>query len=80
MARIGIDVGSLFTKALVIADDRRALAYVVEPTTNDVPGLSRAVLDDLLEKAGIPRDAVEGVGATGQGRRILQKPATRRIL
>jgi predicted CoA-substrate-specific enzyme activase len=69
VARVGIDVGSLYTKALVIADDRRMLAYVVKPTTNDVPGLSRAILEELLGKAGLSRDQVESVGATGQGRR-----------
>ena len=69
MARVGIDVGSLYIKAVLIAEDRRLLASAVEPTTNDVPGLSERMLARLLADAGVPRADVEGVCATGTGRR-----------
>lgn len=69
MARIGFDVGSLYTKALVIGDDRRVLARAVEATTTDVPGLTRSMLTGLLAEAGIAIEEVGGVAATGQGRR-----------
>ena len=69
MARVGMDVGSLYTKGLVIGEDRRVLARAVEATTTDVPGLTQAMLTDLLAKAGIALEEVKGVAATGQGRR-----------
>jgi predicted CoA-substrate-specific enzyme activase len=69
VVRVGIDVGSLYTKGLVIAGDRRVLAMAVEATTNDVPGLTRTLLTDLLALAGVGLDEVEGIASTGQGRR-----------
>jgi len=68
VARVGIDVGSLYTKGLVIGGDRRVLARAVEATTIDVPGLTQAMLTDLLSRAGVALKDVEGVAATGQGR------------
>ena len=72
MARVGIDVGSLYTKGVLIAEDRRLLASAVEPTTNDVPGLSERMLARLLAEAGVAMADVEGVGATGTGRRRVR--------
>jgi predicted CoA-substrate-specific enzyme activase len=69
VARIGFDVGSLYTKALVIDADRRILANGVEATTTDVPGLAERMLTRMLEEAGIALAQVEGIAATGQGRR-----------
>jgi predicted CoA-substrate-specific enzyme activase len=69
VARVGIDVGSLYTKGLMIAEDRRVLARAVEATTTDVPGLTQTMLTDLLAQAGIDLSEVEGVASTGQGRR-----------
>lgn len=69
MVRVGIDVGSLYVKALVLGDDRRVLARACEPTTNDVPGVAQVVLACLLEEASLELNDVEGVCATGQGRR-----------
>ncbi len=69
MVRVGFDVGSLFTKALVVGEDRRVLARAVEATTTDVPGLTESMLARLLEDAGIGIADVKGIAATGQGRR-----------
>jgi predicted CoA-substrate-specific enzyme activase len=62
-------VGSLFTKGLVISDERRVLARSVEATTTDVPGLSQTMLADLLSQAGMGLDEIKGIASTGQGRR-----------
>jgi predicted CoA-substrate-specific enzyme activase len=62
-------VGSLYTKALVIGDDRRVLARSIEATTTDVPSLTQSMLAQLLSEAGITLEQVGGVAATGQGRR-----------
>ncbi|MCK4970911.1 MAG: 2-hydroxyglutaryl-CoA dehydratase [Thermoplasmata archaeon] len=69
MVRVGIDVGSLYTKGLVITEDPRVLAHAVEATTTDVPGLTQTMLADLLSQAGIALEEVQGVASTGQGRR-----------
>ena len=69
MVRVGIDVGSLYTKGLVITEDRRVLAHAIEATTTDVPGLTQTMLADLLSQAGIALEEVQGVASTGQGRR-----------
>ena len=69
MVRVGIDVGSLYIKGLVINEDRRVLARAVEATTTDVPGLTQTMLTDLLAQTGIGLREVEGVASTGQGRR-----------
>ena len=72
MARAGIDVGSLHTKVVLIAEDRRLLAHAVAPTTNDVPGLTAALLERVCEEAGVRSADLEGVGATGTGRRRVR--------
>jgi predicted CoA-substrate-specific enzyme activase len=69
VVKVGFDVGSLYTKALVIAEDRRVLARGMEATTNDVPGLTERMLARLLEEAGVAVAEVKGIAATGQGRR-----------
>ena len=69
MPRVGFDVGSLYTKALVIGDDRRVLARAVEVTTIDVPGLTQSMLARLVEDAGLSIGDIAGIAATGQGRR-----------
>ena len=69
MVKVGFDVGSLYTKGLVIAEDRRVLARDVEATTNDVPGITEGMLARLLGEAGVARAEVKGIAATGQGRR-----------
>ena len=65
MVRVGIDVGSLYTKGLMIAEDRRVLAMAVEATTNDVPGLTQTLFTDLLAQAGCGIDEVDGLGDVG---------------
>jgi predicted CoA-substrate-specific enzyme activase len=45
------------------------LAMAVEATTTDVPGLTRAMLNRLLDEASLEMAEVEAVAATGQGRR-----------
>jgi len=72
VARVGIDVGSLYTKGVLIAEDRRLLASAVEPTTTDVPGLTERMLARLLAEAGLTMADIEGIGATGTGRRRVK--------
>ena len=72
MARAGIDVGSLHTKVVLIAEDQRLLAHAVEPTTNDVPGLTSALLERVCKEAGLRSAELEAVGATGTGRRRVK--------
>jgi predicted CoA-substrate-specific enzyme activase len=67
----GIDVGSTYTKAAVIDEEGTVVARVSRPTGFDFAHAADAVLDDALEAAGIERDDVAYIAATGYGRYMV---------
>jgi len=64
----GIDVGSTYTKAIVLGADRRIVGRAVEPTGFKLGEISERVLDRALTEAGLERNRLGYVIATGFGR------------
>ncbi|WP_281984988.1 hydantoinase/oxoprolinase family protein [Thalassorhabdomicrobium marinisediminis] len=56
--RLGIDVGGTNTDAVILRD-REVLAGVKSATTEDVMGGISAALEEVIEKAGVARDAID---------------------
>jgi predicted CoA-substrate-specific enzyme activase len=64
----GIDVGSTYTKVLLLREDRTILGRAVEPTGFRLAEVAEGSFDRLLQRLGLERDRVGYVVATGYGR------------
>ncbi len=64
----GIDVGSATAKAVLVGADGAVLAHALMPSGGNLSASAESVLLTALERAGLPRDAVRTVVATGYGR------------
>jgi predicted CoA-substrate-specific enzyme activase len=64
----GIDVGSTYTKALLLREDGTVLGRRLHPTGFKLTEISRRVFDLALSDAGLGADDVSYVVATGMGR------------
>lgn len=72
MIALGCDIGSLFAKAVILDGDRLLAGRMARTTGNiadEVQGLLRAV----LEKAGLKREQVECLIATGNGADLVRE-------
>jgi len=67
MITVGIDVGSITTKA-VLVQDGRIVSETIAASGYQVQAAADNVFRGLLDTAGIGVDAVEGIVATGYGR------------
>lgn len=67
---LGIDVGSVSTKAVAITEDNELVAKVYLPTRADPLGAARECLAVLGEQLGDGFE-VRGVGVTGSGRELV---------
>ncbi|MHC4937910.1 MAG: acyl-CoA dehydratase activase [Planctomycetota bacterium] len=68
----GIDVGSTYTKAVLLKDGKTELARAMSKTGFRLPEVARKVFDAALEKAGLTEDRVEYVVSTGFGRNLVE--------
>jgi predicted CoA-substrate-specific enzyme activase len=68
----GIDVGSTYTKAVLLKDGRTEIARAVHKTGFRLPEVARRVYDEALAEAGLEADAVDYVVATGFGRNLVE--------
>ncbi len=64
----GIDVGSTYTKAVVLDQDHQVLGRSVLPTGFKLEQAAQTTFETALEQAGLVRDDVDYVVATGYGR------------
>jgi (R)-2-hydroxyacyl-CoA dehydratese activating ATPase len=64
----GIDVGSTYTKAVVIADGGEILGRALRPTGFRLAEASERALDEAVEAAGLSRGDVAYIATTGCGR------------
>ncbi|HET9952474.1 MAG TPA: acyl-CoA dehydratase activase [Candidatus Eisenbacteria bacterium] len=64
----GIDVGSTYTKALVLRDDGTILGRALEPTGFRLAEAAAQTLERALAQAGATRDSLAYIIATGFGR------------
>ncbi len=64
----GIDVGSTYTKAIILDEKREVLGRDIRPTGFKLTEVSRATYRQALDNAGLTEDDVDYVIATGIGR------------
>ena len=69
MKTVGIDIGSLATK-IVLLDDSKLLDFRIERSTHDFKKIGHNLFDDLLEKNNLKRSNVY-VMSTGYGRNTI---------
>jgi predicted CoA-substrate-specific enzyme activase len=62
----GIDIGSTMTKAVILDDG--IIASVIGPTGPEHRRLANQVMEEALQRAGLPFDTVTYIVATGYGR------------
>lgn len=67
MITAGIDIGSTTTKAVVLKDGD-GFSYALQPTGIDINSVSRQVIMQACEKAGLAFEALDRIVATGYGR------------
>jgi len=64
----GLDVGSTYTKAVILAADHEILGSAVAPTGFRLTEIARATYEEALSDAGVSEDDISYVIATGAGR------------
>jgi len=64
----GIDVGSTYTKAVVLGEDLQMVGRALRPTGFKLTQIAEQTLAAALTEAGLERDAVDYTVATGFGR------------
>lgn len=67
----GTDVGTTTTKAVVINSNREVLGQSVRRSGIDLTLAATTVLEEALAQAGVARDTVQAIVATGYGRRSV---------
>lgn len=67
----GIDAGSVTTKSVIIADDRKVLGRGLVQTGISGAKASKQALDMALSEAGIGRESLRRIIATGYGRKLV---------
>jgi len=65
---VGIDVGSTYTKAVVVNGERAILGTSIEPTGFRLAEVAERACADVVGQAGLSRDDVGYIVATGFGR------------
>jgi (R)-2-hydroxyacyl-CoA dehydratese activating ATPase len=71
MKYLGVDIGSLYTKAVVIDDDELLAAEVIN-TTGNIAEEVEILVDGVLAAAGVSRDELAGIGVTGRGSDMVE--------
>jgi len=66
MSFLGLDIGSLFVKGVVL-DKGELVASVIRDTTGNVADELDGLVEEMLEKAGLSRNDLECIGVTGRG-------------
>ena len=67
----GIDVGSTYTKAVIVDENSRILGQALHHTGYKLAEISRQVHQDALKNAGLPESSISYVVATGFGRHMV---------
>lgn len=67
----GIDVGSTYTKAVILDDHNSILAHVLSNTGFKLADVARQVYQSALENAGLTESDISYVVATGFGRHLV---------
>lgn len=70
MISAGIDIGSITAKCVILKDNR-ILSYRIMRVKPNLENTAREVLKDTLEVAGIEKEEIDMVIATGYGRNMV---------
>lgn len=65
---LGIDIGAAYTKSVIINQDKKILASHVTKSGADLASAGKLVYQESLTKAGIQKDEIKLITATGFGR------------
>jgi len=68
----GIDVGAVYTKAVLLNGDGEVVGMELRPTTMNPSILSRELFSSLIKRCGVGGGEVGEVVATGEGRKAVQ--------
>jgi predicted CoA-substrate-specific enzyme activase len=71
MITAGLDIGSLFTKAVIMRGDEVVASGMVR-TSGDISQQAHALIRDVLIRGGIERTRVECLGVTGAGAEAIK--------
>jgi predicted CoA-substrate-specific enzyme activase len=74
---LGLDIGSLFSKAVVV-EDEKLLSWAVIETTGKIDQEVQGLIDEVLDKGGLTRDDIDGTGLTGRGAKLSKVGVVRR--
>lgn len=70
-AYVGIDIGSISTKGVLIDGDRNIIARSYLWTEGDPAGASKRVVAELAQQVGLDQVKISGAGTTGSARRLV---------
>src|SRR5436190_22727770 len=68
---VGIDVGSTYTKALILSDQSRVVGKALASTGFKLAEVARRLFDISLDQAGLENADIAYVVATGFGRHMV---------
>jgi predicted CoA-substrate-specific enzyme activase len=71
MKTLGCDIGSLFSKAVIIEGDRLSASRVIETTGNIAGGIEK-LLGDVCSEAGLDLETLDGIVGTGSGAEFIE--------
>ena len=69
---VGIDVGAISTKLIILKDGEGVAGTMKSPTSMEPGKLAERMLNDLLKDKGIDREEVLHIVSTGQGRKSVR--------
>lgn len=68
---IGCDIGTGYTKGVLLDEDGQILASCIIPTNADPRTASKTIIEELLKKSNISQDQIKRCGSTGWGRAYI---------
>jgi predicted CoA-substrate-specific enzyme activase len=71
---MGCDIGSLFSKAVIMDGDRLVASKIVE-TTGNIAGEVECLMDALCRDAGTDLESLDGIVGTGSGAEFIKDAA-----
>lgn len=72
MKALGCDIGSLFSKA-VLMDGEKLLAYKIVETTGNIAGEIDSLIEEVCRQAGVSRFNLDGIVGTGSGAELVEE-------
>ena len=73
----GLDIGSAFSKAVIMGADGALLSYGVRPNNGNFSETADLVLMDALQKARVSMADLKLIGACGYGVHFISRPSTK---